>query len=265
MSEEVSQESAFSIDDIGRRLKQLAADRTFAKEQQAAQEAALEALMLEVSAKKEIVAAARIAAVKAEKRFAKIIAAFADDDDQDEDVDFDEAPPAVAAEAKPGPAAPALKAASDAKTPRNGKPVAVPSARPSAKRSEEPKKLTVPEQVAAAMGGGVWDAGALAQVLADTGAECFKSNNPRAYLSAIFNSARIRVPGPDGKPLEVRRFIVLERGRYRVATEEDIQREVRKHQGSSEVIMSENGTTPTADELFAEHGIDVRPAMDGVA
>jgi len=163
----------------------------------------------------------------------------------------------------------------------NGKPAAVaaPSARPSAKAGNGTQKrprtgLTVPERVAAAMGDGAWDAGSLAQVLANTPGEDFKSNNLRNYLSGIFSGSRMRVPGPngedlvgpDGKPLEVSRFTKLERGKYRVATPEDVQaevqeaqREARRAAGSSEVIISENSTP--ADELFAEHGIDVRPAM----
>lgn len=122
--------------------------------------------------------------------------------------------------------------------------------------------MTVPERVAALMGGNTWTAGELQEALANAG-ESFKSNNLRSYISTTLNSSLMNVLGADGSELKlndgklvkVHVFKAVERGQYRVANEEDIQEEVKKLLGASEVVIG------GADKVFAEQGIDVRPAL----
>jgi hypothetical protein len=86
-------------------------------------------------------------------------------------------------------------------------------------------QLTVPEQVAAAMGDKAYDAAGLEPVLQKLG---ITSNKLRAYSSSIF-AAKAYVLGPDGKDLrrddgsrvEVRMFVAMGKGRYRVATPDE--------------------------------------------
>lgn len=134
-----------------------------------------------------------------------------------------------------------------------------------AKKAAGSGSLTVPERVAALMGTSTWTAGELQEALANAG-ESFKSNNLRSYLSTTLNSSMMNVTGPDGgdlkfndgKLVKVHVFHSVERGQYRVATDEDMQAEVKKLLGVSEVIIS--GASP-GDKVFAEQGIDVRPAV----
>ena len=62
---------------------------------------------------------------------------------------------------------------------------------------------------------------------------------------------------PDGKPVKVHVFKSVERGAYRIASEEDVQAEVKKLLGATEVVISGSA----ADKVFGEQGIDVRPAV----
>lgn len=134
-----------------------------------------------------------------------------------------------------------------------------------AKKAAGSGSLTVPQRVAALMGTSTWTAGELQEALANAG-ESFKSNNLRSYLSTTLNSSMMNVTGPDGRDLtfndgklvKVHVFKSVERGQYRVATDEDMQDEVKKLLGVSEVIIS--GASP-GDKVFAEQGIDVRPAV----
>jgi hypothetical protein len=57
--------------------------------------------------------------------------------------------------------------------------------------------------------------------------------------------------------VEVHQFKSVERGSYRVATQQDMQEEARRLLGANDVVIS---GTP-ADKVFSEKGIDVRPAV----
>lgn len=118
--------------------------------------------------------------------------------------------------------------------------------------------LTVPERVAMVMGNEVWDIDGLERALRDAG-EKFKSGNLRSYIAAVLSGTKVRIMGPDGKdlckdgkPLEVHKFVYVERSRYRVATEGDMQIEACGILGGAAV------RTP-ADDMFEEQGIDIRP------
>jgi hypothetical protein len=253
--EDVPQQSASSIDDdIDHLRMRLQLDVTQMKERFTQAEAAIVAAQIEF-------AAAQAAVKKAETRYAKYLAAFAEDVEAEAALPPVVVPTPVVAQPKPQQPKPAVAPKANGATH-----AATPSARASAKRGSP----TVPERVAAAMGDGVWDAGGLEKVLANMPGEDFKSNNLRGYVSGILSGTKMPAPGleglfdNEGKPRRAHRFTKLERGQYRVATPEDIQNEVREIQlehrksiEANEAIVSENATTP-ADELFAEQGIDIR-------
>jgi hypothetical protein len=126
-------------------------------------------------------------------------------------------------------------------------------------------ELTWPERVARVMGNHTMTAGEVLAAL-DTAGEKFESNNPRSYVSTTLNSSLMNVRGVDGdlrdrnnKLVKVHVFTATERGHYRVATDQDIQTELRKILGASEVVISESRTP--ADKVFEDQGMDIRPAM----
>jgi len=128
--------------------------------------------------------------------------------------------------------------------------------------SDEP---TVPERLAKAMGRHTWTAGDLQGELEKIG-EVFNSNNLRSYLSTTLNSTMMNVATPngdlrdgEGKLVKVHVFKAVERGQYRVAKTEDVQAEVKKLLGASEVIVGDSNAS--ADQVFAEQGIDLGRAI----
>lgn len=122
--------------------------------------------------------------------------------------------------------------------------------------------MTVPERVAKAMKRSVWSAGDLVEELERVG-EKFNSDNMRSYISTILNSSMMAVECPDGsdlcdsagKRVKVHAFTAVERGQYRVATADDVLKEVQKLLGASEVVYGDRH-----DEEFAAQGIEHRPA-----
>lgn len=163
--------------------------------------------------------------------------------------------------------------------------------RPKARAEEEPKPMPVGERMVAVMGTKKWKAAALEQaILEDSGP--IESDQPRNYISNLFTSYKVRVPGPDGRDLRGKdgKFIKVARfrgggGEYRLATPEEMEEEVRQQLGASEVIVSETPTLPeqacdddSADDeasnqnigaqILAEQGVDIgeraRSPLDAV-
>lgn len=174
---------------------------------------------------------------------------------------------AAIAEPEPAPATELSAATGPAEPQRPARPAGQPRPRV-AKRSAK----TVPERVADVMGEGIWDAGSLAEVLSQSG-ESLKSGNLRTYISNVLNSTKIHVQGPDGMDLrkpdgefvQVKKFVAVERGKYRVATPDEIQREVQSILGAeaevAEVDSQSQPCTP-ADVMFKEQGIDIGPVVN---
>jgi len=157
--------------------------------------------------------------------------------------------------AKPGPVA---KSAAPAKAVVHGKPKGS-VGRPT---TQSVNSGTVPERLAAVMGRRIWTAPELHDALEAAGVH-LQSNNIRSYISTTLNSTMKNAPadvrGRDGKPMKVHLFTNVERGRYRVASQEDIQAEIQKIR-EAEAAEGADGSTP-ADEVFAQRGIDVRAAV----
>jgi len=273
MSEVVSQQTTFAIPEFDRLYAQMASERANMRSSIEDDELALKELAEALAAKKRKAAKLdrKFDKIEQQKRLmdqliASLAASFVSDDDDDEgddtpievqepdevqEVESEVEVPSAVVEPPPAPVQTAPGAMTQPKPTSQGK---VGARAPSTKRGSV---MTVPEQVAAAMGTDIYDAAGLEPVLKQLG---IKSNNPRAYSSSIF-STKMHVPGPDGKDLrkddgtfvEVRMFVKVDHGRHRVATPDEIQREARKILGSDEVIISRSAV----DVMFEEQGIEI--------
>jgi hypothetical protein len=148
-------------------------------------------------------------------------------------------------------------------------------------------QYTVPERFGALMGDKVWDGPSLEKKLIEANDDVSKSNNPRSYILSVWSTATTRILGTDGdclkdhkgKIVKVHCFVSVDRGRYRVATMEEMQREaaaiLAKRAGKeppardpiSEPVsepVSESERTP-ADDVFEEQGINIKPALGTTA
>jgi DNA-directed RNA polymerase specialized sigma24 family protein len=134
-----------------------------------------------------------------------------------------------------------------------------------------PVPVPVPERFATLMGNKVWDCPSLEKKLIEANDEIIKSNNPRSYILSVWATASVRVPGPNGddlrnksgKIIKAHKFTCEDRGRYRVATPEEIQAEARRMMNMNPNAgpqYSDDKKTP-ADRIFEEQGINIRPAL----
>lgn len=88
-------------------------------------------------------------------------------------------------------------------------------------------KMNVPQRVAAVMQDRAMSIPEVEAALKNAG-ETFKSDNLRSYISTTLNSSTRAMTDGQGRNVRVHYFVSQERGVYRVATPEDIQREIQQ-------------------------------------
>ena len=156
-----------------------------------------------------------------------------------------------------------------------------------AKRAGGAAEMPVGERMAAVMTTeGIWKAATVEQALIDAG-DPYEGDNVRGYIGTLLKSHTIRWPGPDGQDLrgkdgkiiKIARFRSAGSKTYRLATQEEMEQEVRRLLGESEVIMSETPVQPEEEsekpdklnfgqQILEDQGIPIgglgRSALDAV-